>query len=117
MVGWLKREQTEEGEPPLYPLKEAETQYDVVKLTGKGWLVLKRETDLWLKFAVLEFHSSDEKDQVTTTCLFHGEGTLGSLRECRHTYWGESGYLFYPNGPLITAALQQLSEFFDDMTT
>lgn len=48
--------------------------------------------------------------------VFHGGGPSGSLRELRHTYWGEpnnSGYIFYPNGALICAAFQHLKRWFD----
>jgi hypothetical protein len=99
----------------VFALDEARERYEARKLPG-GWLVLNRETDLWLKFAVLEFcESAADRTDELDTCVFHGEGTLGDLRECRHTWWGEDGYCFYLNGPLVTAALRELSEFFDGM--
>ncbi len=96
---------------------------DVRELPG-GWLVLKRDAKdspsggLWLHFAVLEFRRSDDEGEFAP-CLFFGEGPGGakgeSLREGRHTYWGEDGYIFYPNGKLITAAFRALAEFYDDL--
>lgn len=98
---------------------------DIRELPG-GWLVLKRADEkgpsggLWLNFAVLQFHTSIDEGEFAT-CLFFGDGPGGkkgeSLRECRHTYWGENGdgYIFYPEGKLIIAALRALSEFYDDV--
>lgn len=57
-----------------------------------------------------------EVDPATYNRVFHGSGPSGSLRELRHTYWGEpdnSGYIFYPNGKLIAAAFEALKEWFD----
>lgn len=95
---------------------------DVRELPG-GWLILQRAKDhggLWLRFAVLDFFQSEMNGQnELATCLFFGDGPGGkageSLRECRHTYWGEDGYIFYPDGPLIAAAFEALSEFYDDL--
>lgn len=44
--------------------------------------------------------------------VFHGEGYAG-LRECRHTWWGEDGYLYYPDPELISAAFVELRQWFD----
>ncbi len=101
----------------VYRVGEIPTTNEIRRLPG-GWLVLNHDGAPWLKFAVLEFFSSaPDRSDEQVTCLFHGEGPSGSLRECRHTWWGENGdgYCFYPNGPLITAALKELSTFFDGM--
>lgn len=100
---------------------KADAGLDVRELPG-GWLVLKRagadspSGGLWLNFAVLRFHTSSDAGEFAT-CLFYGDGPVGALRECRHTYWGENGdgYIFYPDGKLILAALRALAEFYDDM--
>lgn len=56
-------------------------------------------------------------DGVKVDIVFHGSGPGGAkgvtLRELRHTYWGEDGYVFYPNGTLIAAAFAALGEWFD----
>lgn len=88
--------------------------FELRELPG-GWLVLKRD-EFWIRFAVLEFATSDTDDaNEFDHLLFYGEGPGGALRECRHTYWGEDGYIFYPNGVLISAAFRELSEFFDEL--
>lgn len=100
-----------------YSLGKIKAQFDVRELTRDGWLALHWDEErIWLKFAVLEFHTSDvNNENILVSCLFHGEGPTGSLRECRHTWWGEDGYLFYPDGAIISAALKALSEHFDQM--
>ncbi len=45
--------------------------------------------------------------------LFTGEGFAGSLREMRHTNWGEDGYLFYCNRQVVIEALTALGKWFD----
>ncbi len=104
-----------------YALDEIRAGCDVRELNG-GWLALiKSETtpgSNWMSFAVLAFAQSEVGGEDTLVYLvFHGEGPGGpdSLRECRHTYWGEDGYIFYPNGALITSAFASLAEFFDDI--
>lgn len=75
------------------------------------------EDGLFVQFAVFEFSSSPYHDaEVANTqysLLFYGEGPSSSLRECRHTWWGEEGYVFYPDAALITDALEKLKKWFD----
>lgn len=42
-----------------------------------------------------------------------GDPTWRGLRELRHTYWGENGYLHYPPGALISDAFAKLERWFD----
>jgi hypothetical protein len=101
---------------PIYSLDTLRSMFEVRDLPG-GQLVLKRTKDLWLKFALVSFAESEiggANEMVGVE--MHGSGTLGSLRECRHTWWGNTGgYVFYPNGVRITAMFRELAEFFDDM--
>ena len=108
------------GDATVYSLDGLRRDFDVRDL-GPGWLVLNHEKSggNWLRFAVCEFRqSATDGSRTLVSVVFYGEGPGGKddpLRECRHTYWGEDGYLFYPNGVVIAAALQALSEFFDEM--
>lgn len=104
-----------------YSIDKARTKCEVRELDGHGWLVLKPKEgepaqDTWLQFAVLDFHCSEGDDtNAYGKLVFHGEGPTGVLRECRHTYWGEDGYVFYPSGTVIKAAFKALAEFYDEM--
>lgn len=120
-IEWLDSATEDLGGAPIvvYSLDKALSRYEVRRI-GEGYLVLNRDADgLWVKFAVLQFCCSDcHGGNVRLTCVFHGEGPSGNLRECRHTWWGDDGdegYLFYPNGPIITKAFKELAEFFDEM--
>lgn len=42
-----------------------------------------------------------------------GDGVAGSLREPRHTWFGDNGYIFYVNPKLLTWAFKQLERWFD----
>lgn len=123
---WLREFEQQLGhgrEPFVYAIDALRERFDVRQLPD-GWLVLRRAElhpgSGWLYFAALRFAQSDVGGANELDALvFYGEGPGGkrgeSLRECRHTYWGESGYIFYPDGKLITAALATLAEFYDDM--
>lgn len=103
---------------PYYPLISIEEKFEVVNLCKDGWLILNKKDDLWLDFAVMDFGFSDvDNKNIHLSCICHGGGPIGNLRECRHTWWGQEGdgYLFYPNGKVITAAFKVLSEFYDRM--
>lgn len=118
MIDWLEHEISPvNDEDILYSISAAQEKFEVRQLNRNGWLVLNwDETKFLLKFAVLEFAFSDaDGGNIRGQCLFHGSGPTGSLRECRHTYWGEDGYIFYPNGPIISAAFKVLAEFYDGM--
>lgn len=85
-------------------------------LPGDGWLLVN-ESDSRVDFAVFRFSSSAvDGSGARHTLVMHGVGYSGSLRECRHTYWGEGdngGYIFYPHFSQITAALDFLRRWFD----
>ncbi len=116
---WLESEiNPANGEGKMFSLDKARQFHEVRDLIpGKAWLVLSHGTS-WVKFAVLEFSMSNtDGSNAFASSVFFGEGPTGYLRECRHTYWGKDGYVFYPSGPIILAAFKALSEFFDDMVT
>ena len=100
-----------------FSLERLEKDFEVRQISGNGYLVLKWDSEkFWLEFAVFEFDSSDiDNKNVALSLIFHGKGAAGYLRECRNTFWGEDGYLYYPNGKIISASFVALSEFFDDM--
>lgn len=101
-IDWLESFLNDKDEI-VYSLDKIPVAYEIREITN-GWVVLNWHDETWLKFAVLESDGSS---------VFHGEGPSGSLRECRHTYWGYDGYIFYPNARLITDAFRVLSEFYD----
>jgi len=115
-VDWLGEPEFDDNGDPMYPLDAIRQKFEVRRLAGDGYLALNRTSAFWLKFAVLTFaeRELDGSDEKVFT-IFHGEGALGDLRECRHTWWGDGGYLFYPDGAVITSAFRELAWFFDDM--
>ena len=65
----------------------------------------------WLDFAFLFplYVCPYIHEDIKCGILFHGTGFL-EMGECRHTYWGENGYVFYPEIKQITTALKWLEE-------
>lgn len=85
----------------------------------RGLLAVDDSDPVHVSFVVFDFHSGpstrdgDVVDGEKMSLVFHGNGPSSSLRELRHTYWGEDGYLFYAQGRLIAAAFIALNEWFD----
>lgn len=99
-----------------YSLDNIKTKHEVRNLDDhdSGYLVLDNKEEDWLRFAVLEFVSSKyDGTDVKVNMVFHGDGPSNNLRELRHTWWGNEGYLFYPNFKTIKSALDMLLEFYD----
>lgn len=93
-----------------------QNKYEVIELLPEdAWIALKWDNEkFWLDFAVLRFeHSDNDGSNIAVKTMLHGSGPSGNLRECRHTYWGENGYIFYPNKKVIKAALNELGKYFD----
>jgi hypothetical protein len=123
IVPWLKEEaciSPIDERDILYSIDKIKTKFKVQQLqvNVRGWIVLNIK-ESWVEFAVFNFAESEINGENIYVefgeLIFHGEGISGCLRECRHTYWGENGYIFYLPGDLITAAFQVLSEYFDGM--
>lgn len=119
---WLTVEKNEYNDSNYYLLSEMKAKYEVVELGNDGYLVLNWDKEnlgyenepIHLEFAVFSFNSCDDKD-TWLNLQFHGNGPSGSLKECRHTYWGEAGYIFYPNGKVISLAFKELSKYFNEV--
>lgn len=85
----------------------------VIALDGKG-LLAAVERDTAVSFVVFAFSSSNvDGTDAVYECIFHGNGFAGGLRELRHSYWGEDGYVFYPSATLIAGAFKELQRWFD----
>lgn len=113
-IDWLAfaatRDWNNEWEYSLAKIKE---KFEVREVCHEGYLVLFPQDEYWLRFAVMGWHSEDEEGIPTIYPQFYGEGPSSVLREPRHFYFGESGYLFYPNAKVIKAGLEALREFYD----
>ena len=98
-----------------YAEKEILKADRVVKLAKDGLLALYFEGHK-VEFEVFEFlhgPSTDGSIGAFYDVVFHGEGFAGALRECRHTWWGDEGYVFYPSPELLASAFAALTEWFD----
>lgn len=117
-----------------YELDDTWTVYDLahIRATAQRCIDLEpgllavSEDDGAISFVVFSWHSGPSTrdgvivDGEKMEHVFHGRGYSGSLRELRHTYWGDTdhatggdGYIHLPNGRLITNALAALREWFD----
>ncbi len=115
---WIGLEPSEfsngENQESIVVLNEAlKKKYKTTKLTDNGWLVVW-EHDIEVDFAVLEENGSCD-GRIEAVVIFHGNGIGGSLRELRHSYWGDDGYIFCLDTVmrLISKSLVALEEYFD----
>lgn len=107
------------GDTKVYDLAHVRAMAHRVDDLGFGYLAVNIVDGLHVSFVVFRFHCgpatkngvevAGEKVQM----VFRGSGPSGSLRELRHTHWGEDGYIFYPDAKLIAAAFDRLAEWFD----
>lgn len=90
-----------------------------IDLSNGCILFLKGEKDYWLEFAMVEFSSTVGEIEVYLP-IFWGGGTSSlhgnpkeQLRELRHMYFGDTGYVFYMPGESLIEAMNHLSVYFD----
>jgi hypothetical protein len=102
---------------PVYLLSEIRSKSDLLELCADGYLAVlpnvEKDSCLVVFGVFTHVYTDDTGEYVSTQ--FHGYGFSGALRECRHTYWGQDGYLFYSNGKVISLAFKELSKYFDEM--
>lgn len=108
----------------LKDLKKHATK--IFELDSSCWLTLYSNTSLlkdgWVYYSMFEQVEADtevvagvlvEKD-IKVEELFHGDGPTGSLKELRHTYFANEGYIFYLPMEATIKALTILQEYFND---
>jgi hypothetical protein len=97
----------------------AECEGTIEELVPDNLWMVHTITDGIVEFAALEFFTSPINrvglEGLLCTVLVHGSGPSMSpeFRECRHTYWGDDGYIYYLNAKHIRAVLDWLERHFD----
>ena len=88
--------------------------YKVIEvLEGRLWCAEKLGEG-WDQIHYFEFHSSNYNGSCEiVSSLFRIEGVSDVLKEARHTYFPEEGYVFYLNKNLMVAALDHCTKYFD----
>lgn len=115
---------TQRHDDVVYHLQDQEFDR-AIDLPDEGKLLIHIE-DTKVDFAVLEWWGGPSTDTKTGEVVeptgyrmaVRGHGFGSPLRECRHTWWGETdngGYIFYPNFTVIAAAGLALREWFDEI--
>lgn len=94
-----------------YNFNKIKDRFKVIPV-GEGFIVWI-EKDIWVDFFVFETVSwdGDTHEPSDIRVIWHGHGTLSSLRELRHSYF--QPYMFYINAKVIEASFQELRKHFD----
>lgn len=101
---------------PEYLLDDLKEVFDECTELGKGFWALLRRSEIWIEVSFVEFASSKTDGSNTMVShVFSSSGPEGSLRECRHSYFGPEaqGYVFYMDFGQMRAALKYMEQFFD----
>ena len=96
---------------------------EVISLEGDGLLAVRYDAEQFsVSFVVFSFvggpmtSGAEVVDGKKWDRVFSGNGPSGTLRELRHTSWGEPdapGYLHCPSGKVISDAFRMLRRWFD----
>jgi hypothetical protein len=98
---------------PAYLLSSLKKEYpDLQFLSDDVIVIFKNNENIWMDYCFLEWSAASEHETYFTP-FWHGSGTLGSLKEARHSHIGENGYVFYIKKDNFIKALDWLSKHFD----
>lgn len=102
---------------PAYRLDEVRALYPQILTFGKdrAWLAIYKD-DSAIEYALFDFMSSDQKQEIYVGLVFHGLGFGAPLREMRHTFFGPrngDGYVPYLDIDAVIWALTELKKYFD----
>lgn len=115
MLTWLQPAKLINLSDPIYSLNLLKGLGQLKSLTVDAWILTKITGEHWLDFVVVKFYSSnfDMSESISVEYVFGGAGPTMGLRELRHTYWGDSGYIPYLDSKTVVAAFKFLSQYYD----
>lgn len=92
---------------------DVSSTFQKVEYLTEDFIVAYEKThEVWMDFLFLEMnHYSDGEAFYSELCRVSGPSE--GLRECRHTFFADDGYLFYMNGKNIIAMIEFLDKFYD----
>lgn len=103
----------------IFSLDEIKSKYREVKqLDNMHWVAYwwnpaDAKDNTWLDWKFLQFHMSDgDGSNAFVEIICQGNGPT-SMRELRHTNWGENGYLFYPPFKAMRLLIDDLEQYYD----
>ena len=96
-----------------YYLQEIKKYYKIEELLeDRLWVASTMEMEIHQTLIFLKFNYSDD-DGINVTTLFSIEGPIGNLKEGRHTYFPENGYIFYMNYEEMCISLNHCKKYFE----
>lgn len=102
-------------EDSLYRLDRLQKHHKMETILEESLYVAANDNGDWVECTFFEW-TSESDDGVYLTPLFSSSGPGGvdcPLRECRHTYFADKGYVFYMNRERMIAALDYCTKYWD----
>lgn len=102
------------GEFKLNELNNFE-QIEVIQLTSNFWAAQIINKGGFDEILFLEFYSQEYKKPETTMVrpFMYIQGFSKGLREGRHTYFPDNGYMFYLSADNMRTAMDHCQKYFD----
>ncbi len=104
----------------FYYLDQIMDKFEVIELENNCYLAL--DIEYWegapgkVDFCLFDFRSSSadrEPRQTTVSKIWWGYGFSSGLRELRHSYFGDDGYVFYAPLDAMRQTIDILKKYFD----
>lgn len=101
------------GHEDVYDLIEINEVYTDVCTINQGFLAAHND-GLVINYALFRFAESDaDGSNVKVELIYSGQGISGGLREMRHTYFANEGYIYYLPMDMLIESFQILKKYFD----
>lgn len=90
-----------------------ETQLNLEVIIPEKLIVVYSDDNSWYDFCFMEWQSTDSDGTKYYTKFMEVSGPSDPLRECRHSYIGNKGYVFYLEKDVMLAILNYLEKYYD----
>lgn len=108
----ISREEYNEKEF-IYKLEDLKQNFDNVEILSEEYFIVAyNNSDCWYDFYFFEWNSTSDEGQYFKEYA-KVSGPSDNLRECRHTYFQNEGYIFYLEKKKMLLFIEFLERYYD----